>query len=190
MGNFFRSKPNIIILVTIILCRYDGPYSKGDRKGHQPLRLINSKFLGIFDDMFYRLPFPNALELERMLKRNEVILAGNEEFLSSMRAELDEERALGDFERGWKKYLAERVPPSAKTKIVYSSFAERNRSLTPETDGATGSAGGGGAGEAANEESAEGLLPPMHDPVWHLGSIIRVGDAGDADGELLRATRN
>ena len=94
--------------------------------------------------MFYRLPFPNALELERILKRSDLILAGNAEFLSSIRADLDEERALGDFERGWKKYLAERVVPSAKAKIVYSSFAERNRSPTPETDGATGSAGGGG----------------------------------------------
>ncbi len=130
--------------MTIILCRYKGPYSKGDRKGPQPLLLIKSKFLGIFDDIFYRLPFPNALELERLLKRSEVILAGNGVFLSSIRAELDEERALGDFERGWKKYLAERVLPSAKTKILYSSFAERNRSPTPETDGATGSAGRGG----------------------------------------------
>jgi hypothetical protein len=95
--------------------------------------LINPKFLGIFDDMFYRLPFPNALELERILKRSDLILAGNAEFLSSIREDLDEERALGDFERGWKKYLAERVLPSAKTKIVYSSFAERNRSPTPET---------------------------------------------------------
>ncbi len=95
--------------------------------------------------MFYCLPFPNALELERLLKRSEVILAGNGEFLSTIRAELDEERALGNFERCWKKYLAERVLPSAKTKILYSSFAERNRSPTPETDGATESAGGGGA---------------------------------------------
>ncbi len=147
MGNFFRSKPNIIILVTIILCRYDGPYNKGDRKGPQPLLLINPKFFGIFDDMFYRLPFPTALELERLLKRNEVILAGNAEFLSSMRAKLEEERALGDFERGWKNYLAERLPPSARTKIVYySSFAERNRSPTPETDGATATGSAGGVG--------------------------------------------
>ena len=169
--------------MTIILCRYEGPYRQGDRKGPEPVRLINPKFLGIFDDMFYRLPFPNALELERILKRSDLILAGNAEFLSSIRAELDEERALGDFERGWKKYLAERVVPSAKAKIVYSSFAERNRSPTPETDGATGSAGGGGAGEADDGESAEGLLPPTHAPVWHVGSIIRFGDAGDGDGD-------
>jgi hypothetical protein len=109
--------------VTIILCRFEGQYSKGDRKGPEPLLLINPKFLGIFDDMFYRLPFPNALELERILKRSDLILAGNAEFLSSIREDLDEERALGDFERGWKKYLAERVLPSAKAKIVYSSFA-------------------------------------------------------------------
>ncbi len=97
--------------------------------------------------MFYRLQFPNALHLERMLKRNEVLLVGNAESLSSIRSELDDDRALVDFERGWKKFLAERLSPSAKTKIIYSFFADRNRSYSPEpsqtdVDLATGSWGG------------------------------------------------
>jgi hypothetical protein len=152
MGNFFRSKPNIIIPMTIILCRFESLYHQGERRGPHPHLLINPTFLRkvrIFDYMCYRLPFTNALQLERMLKRNELLLEGNAEFLSSIRSDIDNNRALVEFERGWKKFLAERLPPIAKTKIVYSSFADRNRSPSPEpiqtddVESATGSAVGG-----------------------------------------------
>jgi hypothetical protein len=117
MGNLFRSNPNIIFPMTIILCRFEGPYRQGDQRGPHQHRLINPTFLRIFDDMLYRLPFPNALHLERILKRNEVLLAGNAEFLSSIRSELHDDRALVDFERGWKRFWRNSCPQVPRPRL-------------------------------------------------------------------------
>ena len=33
-----------------------------------PVKVINAAVLSCLDDMFYRLPFPNQLELEKLIK--------------------------------------------------------------------------------------------------------------------------
>ena len=92
----------------IILCRFDGPYRKGKSsfKDAKTETLINPPFLAIFDDIFYRLPFPSALELEALLKKHPIILGSNAGFLASLRAELDVPRARAYFVNGWQKYIS------------------------------------------------------------------------------------
>ena len=55
--------------------------------------------------MFYRMPFPNDQQLEQLLKRNPIFLAKDQEYRSSVRAELDEPWAFADFCSGFKAYL-------------------------------------------------------------------------------------
>ena len=137
----------------IILCRFDGLRRKGGSKFPRGVTLINADFLSIFDDMFYRLPFPNGQQLEQLLKRNPIILAKDQEYRSSVRGELDEPRAFADFWRGFKAYLKNRSPVSAaKSRIVFSSFADRCHTPPPET----GSGGGSAVGTSNGEENGEG----------------------------------
>ena len=92
----------------IILCRFDGPYRKGKSsfKDAKTETLINPPFLAIFDDIFYRLQFPSAPELEALLKKHPIILGSNAGFLASIRAELDVPRARAYFVNGWQKYIS------------------------------------------------------------------------------------
>ncbi len=118
------------------MCRFDGQYRKGASQRPHPVLFINETSLAIFDDMFYRLPFPSASQLEQVLKKNPVIQARNAEYLASRRVELGEERAKQDFASGWKAYLLKRSlevsAPAAK--IVYASWQDRNRSPSPVPD--------------------------------------------------------
>ncbi len=87
----------MIILMTIILYRFKGPYHQGDLRDPQPYLLINPTFLRILDDMFYRVLFSKALQLELLLKKNALFNAANAEFLASIREKLDDSRAVVDF---------------------------------------------------------------------------------------------
>jgi hypothetical protein len=161
----------------IILCRFDGLRRKGGSKFPRGISLINPDFLSIFDDMFYRLPFPHALHLEQLLKKSPLIQAKDLEFRSSVRAELDLPRAWADFASGFKAYLKNRSPATAAT-IVYASFTDRNRSPTPPPgSGAVRGSDEGGEGdgeeedeEEGDEEEKEGPHTPQH-PMWHLGLL-------------------
>ena len=156
----------------IILCRFDDPYRKGKSsfKDAKVENLINPAFLSIFDDMFYRLPFPTALALESVLKKNPVILGSNAEFLASIRNELNEPRARADFLNGWKK---DRQPAGAAA-VVYASHQDRCRSPPPvpgQAGGGGGSGSMGGGGDNGDADEHSGLNTPQH-PTWHLGLII------------------
>jgi len=160
----------------IILCRFDGLRRKGGSKYPRAISLINPDFLSIFDDMFYRLPFPHGLHLEQLLKKSPLIQAKDLEFRSSVRAELDLPRACADFASGFKAYLKSRSPATAAT-IVYASFTDRNRSPTPPpgTGAVRGSddgeeEGGQRGGQEGDEEEKEGPHTPQH-PMWHLGLL-------------------
>ena len=156
----------------IILCRFDDAYRKGKRsfRDAKAETLINPTFLSIFDDMFYRLPFPTSLGLESVLKKNPVVQAGNAEFLASIRNELNEPRARTDFYNGFIKYLRDRRP-TGPAAIVYASLDDRCSSPPPGQAGGEGGAGstGGGGNNGGADES--GLNTPQH-PTWHLGLII------------------
>ena len=139
----------------IILCRFDDAYRKGKSsfRDAKAETLINPTFLSIFDDMFYRLPFPTSIGLESVLKKNPVVQAGNAEFLASIRNELNEPRARADFFNGWKKYLKDRQPAGAA--VVYASHQDRCSSPPPVPGQAVGGGGPGprekGATAAMNQ---------------------------------------
>ena len=156
----------------IILCRFDDPYRKGRSsfKDAKVENLINPAFLSIFDDMFYRLPFPTALALESVLKKNPVILGSNAEFLASIRNELNEPRVRADVFNGWKKYLKDRQPAGAAA-VVYASHQDRCSSPPPVPGQAVGGRVSGSTGEGSDGGDESGLNTPQH-PTWHLGLII------------------
>ena len=130
---------------------------KGGSKFPRGITLINSEFISIFDDMFYRLPFPNDQQLEQLLKRNPIILAKDQEYRSSLRAELIVPRAFADFADGFKAYLKSQSPAiSTKSQIVFSSFSDRCRTPPPETGAGGGSAGGTSEGEEHGNDDGKG----------------------------------
>jgi hypothetical protein len=68
-----------------------------------PVNVINPAVLSCLDDMFYRLPFSNLGELEILIQ------AANGEtamidFRNGFRADLNNPRAMRDFESGWDKF--------------------------------------------------------------------------------------
>ena len=132
--------------------------------------------------MFYRLPFPNMSELEKLIKeaKGEASMI---EFRQRLRAELDTPRAVQDFENGWEKYWQETQSQELRAAAgidVEESFDERNRSPTPETPGSDreGHEGGGdtnsecrralvyGIGTMAPLPAATPLLPSLCSPAF------------------------
>ena len=100
-----------------------------------PVKVINAAVLSCLDDMFYRLPFPNQIELEKLIK-----VSQGEAQMSDFRAEIREDlnlpRALKDFESGWDKYWKEtqsqKRAAAARGKPT-KSMKDRIRAETPET---------------------------------------------------------
>jgi hypothetical protein len=134
------------------------------------VKVINGAVLSCLDDMFYRLPFPNMSELEKLIKeaKGEASMI---EFRQRLRAELDTPRAVQDFENGWEKYWQETQSQELRAAAgidVEESFDERNRSPTPETPGSDreGHEGGGDANADGRSSTASVrwrlflLLPP------------------------------
>ena len=110
-----------------------------------PVKVINGAVLSCLDDVFYRLPFPNLSDLEKLIKEAKGE-ANMIEFRKGLRAELDTPRAVQDFEQGWEKYWQEMQSVEEREAAgihVEESFDERNR--TPETSDSEGREGGGDA---------------------------------------------
>ena len=110
-----------------------------------PVKLINPVVLSCIDDMFYRLPFPSLDELDRLIKAAGPAAETNMmDFRQGLREELNEQRALDDFAKGWAKYWKETRPltsPGGSTPVgVSRSWAARNRSESE--DGEDGEAEG------------------------------------------------
>ena len=109
------------------------------------MKVINGAVLSCLDDVFYRLPFPNLSDLEKLIKEAKGE-ANMIEFRKGLRAELDTPRAVQDFEQGWEKYWQEMQSVEEREAAgihVEESFDERNR--TPETSDSEGREGGGDA---------------------------------------------
>jgi hypothetical protein len=100
-----------------------------------PVKLTNSVVLFCIDDMFYRLPFPSSDELERLIKAAGPAAETNMmEFRQRLREELNEQRALDDFAKGWARYWKETKPQTLPGSTVVGesrTWAERNRSPSP-----------------------------------------------------------
>jgi cysteinyl-tRNA synthetase len=95
--------------------------------------------------MFYRLPFPNQSELERLIKgakcETQMI-----DFRSELRDDLNTPRALKEFESGWDKYWREmqsQKRAAASRGQPAKSMKVRIRSETPPTSEENSSEGHG-----------------------------------------------
>ncbi len=132
------------------------------------MKVINGAVFSCLDDLFYRLPFPSLSELEKLIKeaKSEASMI---EFRRGLKAELETPRAVQDFESGWDKYWQEtqsKEEREAAGMQVEESFADKNRSPTPETDDERRGEGGNTIeGDGSSSESVQRrlslLLPPF-----------------------------
>jgi hypothetical protein len=118
-----------------------------------PVKLINPVVLSCIDDMFYRLPFPNTDDLDRLIKAAGPLAESNMmEFRQGLREELNSQRALDDFATGWVKYWkstrAQDGPTGSAGVQASLSFQARNRSPSPDK-GSGGESGGTGESEGS-----------------------------------------
>ncbi len=118
-----------------------------------PVKLINPVVLSCIDDMFYRLLFPSLDDLERLINAAGPSAETNMmEFRQGLREELNGQRALDDFAKGWAHliYWKETRPQTSpgSTSVGQSrSWAARNRSPSPsDTEQQSASQTGGGDG--------------------------------------------
>ena len=138
-----------------------------------PVKVINAAVLSCLDDMFYRLPFPNQLELEKLIKEAQGVtqLA---DFRDVLRTGLESSRALKEFESGWDRYWAEtqsQKRAAASRGQQTQSIKDRCRCETPETPEDSSGEDHGGGGENDEETSLQEaevprrltlLLPALH----------------------------
>ncbi len=75
----------------------------------QMQQVIYSTVLSCIDDMFYRLPFPNSIDLEKLIKDSRCE-AQMTEFRQGLNEDYEGPGASRDFESGWEKYWRETNP--------------------------------------------------------------------------------
>ena len=109
--------------------------------GVQPVEVsfINSRSLAVVDDMFYCLPFPDVMRMEK-IHETAGVSADAIEYLRVMQAELDHPRALSDLETAWLSHLEKNsisVPGSAAwpqrnpARAMQQARLKRNKTPTP-----------------------------------------------------------
>jgi len=134
-----------------------------------PVKVIGPAVLSCLDDMYYRLPFPSQDQLEKLIKDVQGDTEMNE-FRALIREELNDDRALKEFESGWEKYWAETrsQQQAAASRAQSGSVRDRLRSESPTTP-TTPSGNGDGDGadkSAASSEQVQRrlslLLPVLH----------------------------
>ncbi len=118
-----------------------------------PVNVINPDVLSLLDNLFYRLPFPNLDDLERLIKADNGESAMHD-FRTGLRANLDEPRAIQDFERGWDKYWRETGSQSASQHKPLKSFQSRTKSPSPEPDGSGNSKVGSDSDSGSDKDEA------------------------------------
>jgi hypothetical protein len=134
-----------------------------------PVKVIGPAILSCLDDMYYRLPFPSQDQLEKLIKD---VQGDTEmtEFRAAIREDLNDARALKEFESGWEKYWAETrsQQQAAASRAQSGSVRDRLRSESPTTP-TTPSGNGDGDGadkSAASSEQVQRrlslLLPVLH----------------------------
>ena len=133
------------------------------------MKVIGAAVLSCLDDMYYRLPFPSQDQLEKLIKD---VQGDTEmtEFRAAIREDLNDARALKEFESGWEKYWAETrsQQQAAASRAQSGSVKDRLRSESPTTP-TTPSGNGDGDGadkSAASSEQVQRrlslLLPVLH----------------------------
>jgi len=133
------------------------------------VKVIGAAVLSCLDDMYYRLPFPSQDQLEKLIKDVQGDTEMNE-FRAAIREDLNDARALKEFESGWEKYWAETrsQQQAAASRAQSGSVRDRLRSESPTTP-TTPSGNGDGDGadkSAASSEQVQRrlslLLPVLH----------------------------
>ena len=132
------------------------------------MKVINAAVLSCLDDMFYRLPFPNQVELEKLIKDAQGVTQ-MAEFRDELREGLNGSRALKEFESGWDKYWTDTQSQkrAAASRQQTKSIRDRCRNKTPPTpDDSSGEGhGSGDAGETSSQQPEVPrrltLLPPV-----------------------------
>jgi hypothetical protein len=121
--------------------------------------------------MYYRLPFPSQDQLEKLIKDARGDAEMNE-FRALIREDLNDDRALKEFESGWDKYWAETrsQQQAAASRAQSGSVKDRLRSESPTTPTGSGNGDGDGADKsAASSEQVQRrlslLLPVLHSRV-------------------------
>lgn len=134
-----------------------------------PVKVIGAAVLSCLDDMYYRLPFTSQDQLEKLIKDVQGDTEMNE-FRALIREDLNDDRALKEFESGWEKYWAETrsQQQAAASRAQSGSVRDRLRSESPTTP-TTPSGNGDGDGadkSAASSEQVQRrlslLLPVLH----------------------------
>jgi len=134
-----------------------------------PVKVIGAAVLSCLDDMYYRLPFPSQDQLEKLIKDARGDAEMNE-FRALIREDLNDDRALKEFESGWEKYWAETrsQQQAAASRAQSGSVKDRLRSESPTTPTTPS---GNGDGDGADKSAASSdqvqrrlslLLPVLH----------------------------
>ena len=98
------------------------------------MKVINADVLSCLDDMFYRLPFPNEMKLEKLIKDVQGVTPMSE-FRDEVREDLNDPRAFKHFESGWDKYWNETKSQkrAASKGQQPRSMRDRIRTAAPAT---------------------------------------------------------
>jgi hypothetical protein len=134
-----------------------------------PVKVIGAAVLSCLDDMYYRLPFPSQDQLEKLIKDVQGDTEMNE-FRAAIREDLNDPRALKEYESGWEKYWAETrsQQQAAASRAQSGSVRDRLRSESPTTPTTPS---GNGDGDSADKSAASSdqvqrrlslLLPVLH----------------------------
>ena len=122
-----------------------------------PVNVINPAVLSLLDNMFYRLPFPNQDELDRLIKADNCETAMHD-FRTGLRMDLDKPRAMQDFEKGWDKYWRETGSKGASEQKLAKSFQDKTKSPSPEPGGSGNGEGGSDSGSGSDKDEAAANL--------------------------------
>ena len=135
------------------------------------MKVIGAAVLSCLDDMYYRLPFPSQDQLEKLIKDVQGDTEMNE-FRALIREDLNDARALKEFESGWEKYWAETrsQQQAAASRAQSGSVKDRLRSESPTTPTTPSGNGDGDGADPDKSASASDkvqrrlslLLPVLH----------------------------
>jgi hypothetical protein len=133
-----------------------------------PVKVIGAAVLSCLDDMYYRLPFTSQDQLEKLIKDVQGDTEMNE-FRAAIREDLNDARALKEFESGWEKYWAETrsQQQAAASRAQSGSVKDRLRSESPTTTSGDGDGDGAGPDKSASgsdqvQRRLSLLLPVLH----------------------------
>jgi hypothetical protein len=99
---------------------------------------INARSLGVLNDMFFRLPFPDGPRMEKVHAKA-MVTPDVLNFLNEMQSDFDNVQAMSDLKTGWDNYLRTEIKvsddretgPTPANPAKYSMSARRARNSTP-----------------------------------------------------------